>query len=78
MYKYNVSEFAKMIGVSDRTLRRWDNAGMFCACRTPSGRPYYTDKHYVQYTQPDFRLNKNNSTEEQIQRLEKQFPPTAC
>lgn len=78
MYKYNVSEFAKMIGVSDRTLRRWDNAGMFCACRTPSGRPYYTDKHYVQYTQPDFSLSKNSSTKKQIQRLEKQFPPTAC
>jgi len=78
MDKYNIDEFARLIGVSDRTLRRWDNTGTFCAYRTPSGRPYYTDKHYRQYTQPDFKPNKDQITKKQLQRLDKQFPPTAC
>ncbi len=52
--------------------------GCFVLAAHTSGRPYYTDKHYVQYTQPDFSLNKDKSAEAQIERLEKQFPPTAC
>ena len=48
---YKSSEFAQKIGVSARTLRRWDEMGTFRAYRTPSGRPYYTSKHYMQYTQ---------------------------
>jgi DNA-binding transcriptional MerR regulator len=47
---YKSSEFAQKIGVSARTLRRWDEMGTFRAYRTPSGRPYYTSKHYIQYT----------------------------
>lgn len=47
---YKSSEFAQKIGVSARTLRRWDDTGTFRAYRTPSGRPYYTSKHYMQYT----------------------------
>ena len=78
MDKYNIEEFAQLIGVSDRTLRRWDNTGTFCAYRTPSGRPYYTQKHYLQYTQSDFRLNKKQGNKEQLQQPDKQFPPTAC
>jgi len=73
MVKYNICEFAQLIGVSDRTLRRWDNSGMFRAYRTPSGRPYYTDKHYVQCTQSDFRLKKNENHKKQIQRLGNQI-----
>ena len=40
---YNVSEAAKKIGVSVKTLQRWDRDGKLVASRTPSNRRYYTD-----------------------------------
>ena len=47
MYKPN--EFAKMIGVSVKTLQRWDNADILKAHRTPTNRRYYTDEQYENY-----------------------------
>ena len=40
---YNVSEAAKKIGVSVKTLQRWDRDGKLVANRTPSNRRCYTD-----------------------------------
>lgn len=51
---YKPWEFALMIGVSERTLRRWDKAGVFIACRNPLGRPYYTRQHYAEYIKSPF------------------------
>ncbi|MCU0536772.1 MAG: IS607 family transposase [Hydrococcus sp. Prado102] len=41
MYKPN--EFAKKLGVSVKTLHRWDEAGKLPAKRTLSGHRYYTE-----------------------------------
>ncbi len=41
---YNVSEAAKILGVSVKTLQRWDRDGKFVANRTPSNRRFYTEK----------------------------------
>lgn len=41
---YNVSEAAEKIGVSVKTLQRWDREGKLTANRTPSNRRYYTEK----------------------------------
>lgn len=40
---YRVSEFAKRIGKSSRTLRRWDKTGVLVAKRHPSGHRYYDE-----------------------------------
>lgn len=40
---YNISEAAEMIGVSVKTLQRWDREGKLVASRTPSNRRYYTE-----------------------------------
>lgn len=40
---YKISEFAKRIGKSADTLRRWDKEGRFVAKRHPSGHRYYTE-----------------------------------
>lgn len=42
---YKVSEFAKLVGVSVSTLRRWDRSGVLKAARTITNRLYYTDRH---------------------------------
>ena len=41
---YNVSEAAKILGVSVKTLQRWDRDGKLVANRTPSNRRFYTEK----------------------------------
>ena len=41
---YNVSEAAEKLGVSVKTLQRWDRDGKLVANRTPSNRRYYTEK----------------------------------
>lgn len=40
-------EFARLLGVSTRTLKRWDSAGTLPAGRLPSGRLFYTERHYA-------------------------------
>lgn len=40
---YNVSEAASVIGVSVKTLQRWDREGKLVANRTPSNRRFYTE-----------------------------------
>jgi len=41
--KYKPHEFAKQIGASVKTLRRWDINGKLIAKRTPSNHRYYDD-----------------------------------
>jgi Predicted site-specific integrase-resolvase len=45
MNNYKPQEFAEMIGISVKTLQRWDREGKLKAYRTPSDRRYYTDEH---------------------------------
>src|SRR5438270_13756767 len=40
---YSVAQFAKQVGVSVKTLQRWDREGRLKAKRTLSGRRYYDD-----------------------------------
>lgn len=47
MYKPN--QFSEMLGVSVKTLQRWDNNGKLIANRTPTDRRYYTHKQYLDY-----------------------------
>lgn len=48
MATYTLSEFARLIGVSRRTLQRWDYTGRLVADRTPTNRRQYTEKHLAQ------------------------------
>lgn len=41
---YNVSQFAKKVGVAVKTLQRWDREGRLVARRTLTNRRYYTDE----------------------------------
>lgn len=50
MSNYKPKEFAEMIGVSVKTLQRWDRENILKAYRTPKGRRYYTEKQYCEYT----------------------------
>ncbi len=46
---YKPKEFAAMIGISVKTLQRWDKEGKLKAYRSPTNRRYYTYIQYVQY-----------------------------
>lgn len=46
MTVYKPHEFAKLLGVTVKTLQRWDNIGRLKVRRSPSNRRYYTDDHY--------------------------------
>lgn len=50
---FKLSEFAELLGVSGRTLQRWDNKGILKAYRTPSNRRYYTHKQYLEFIKND-------------------------
>lgn len=49
MSTYKPNEFAEMLGVSVKTLQRWDKDGKLIAFRNPSDRRYYTHHQYVEY-----------------------------
>jgi len=46
---YKPNEFAELVGVSVKTLQRWDNDGKLKAYRSPSDRRYYTHRQYMDY-----------------------------
>ena len=46
---YKPKEFAELLGVSVRTLQRWDKKGLLVAYRTPTNRRYYTHEQYLEY-----------------------------
>ena len=47
---YKPKEFAEKLGVSIKTLQRWDNDGTLIANRTLGNRRYYTYNQYLEYT----------------------------
>lgn len=49
MNTYKPNEFAEMIGVSVKTLQRWDKDNKLKTFRTPTDRRYYTHTQYVEY-----------------------------
>lgn len=44
MRTYTVTEFAGLVGVTVKTLQRWDREGRLKANRTMTNRRYYTDE----------------------------------
>lgn len=43
--EYKPRQFAVLVGVSVRTLQRWDKQGFLVAGRTKTGRRFYTRWH---------------------------------
>lgn len=46
---YKPKDFAELLGVSVKTLQRWDREGILKAHRTPTDRRYYTYDQYLQF-----------------------------
>lgn len=46
---YKPKDFAELVGVSVKTLQRWDRDGILKANRTPTNRRYYTYDQYLQF-----------------------------
>lgn len=44
--RWSPAEFAALVGVSVRTLKRWHDSGKLVAGSYPSGRRFYTQAHY--------------------------------
>ena len=49
MKVYKPAVFSVLIGVSVKTLQRWDNSGKLVAKRTPTNRRYYTELDLEKY-----------------------------
>ena len=46
---YKPKDFAELLGVSVKTLQRWDRDGILKANRPPTDRRYYTYDQYLQF-----------------------------
>ena len=46
---YKPKDFSELLGVSVKTLQRWDRDGILKANRTPTDRRYYTYDQYLQF-----------------------------
>lgn len=46
---YKPKDFAKLLGISVKTLQRWNRNGVLKANRTPTDRRYYTYDQYLQF-----------------------------
>ena len=56
---YKPKDFAELLGVSVKTLQRWDREGILKANRTPTDSRYYTYDQYLQLDYMDFVSIKN-------------------
>lgn len=46
---YKPKDFAELLGISVKTLQRWDREGILKANKTPTNRRYYTYDQYLQF-----------------------------
>lgn len=46
---YKPKDFTKLLGVSVKTLQRWDRDNILKAKRTPTDRRYYTYDQYLEF-----------------------------
>lgn len=60
---YKPNEAARLIGVSVRTLQRWDVDGVLVANRTPTNRRFYTQVQIDEYFEKSNK-QENASKEE--------------
>ena len=59
---YKPKDFAELVGVSVKTLQRWDRDGTLKANRTPTDRRYYTYDQYLQFK----GVNTGNDTRQVV------------
>ena len=59
---YKPKDFAELLGVSVKTLQRWDREGTLKANRTPTDRRYYTYNQYLQFK----GINTENDTRQVV------------
>ena len=65
---YKPKDFAELLGVSVKTLQRWDREGILKANRTPTNRRYYTYDQYLQF-KGDRKSTRLNSSHYQQSRM---------
>lgn len=53
-------EMAKRLGISIKTLYRWEEQGLLVANRTPKNRRYYTEAQYNQYVETTTVIDRNS------------------
>ena len=58
---YKSKDFAELLGVSVKTLQRWDRENILKAKRTPTDRRYYTYDQYLEYKDTN-NANSNRKT----------------
>ena len=64
---YKPKDFAELLGVSVKTLQRWDREGTLKANRTPTDRRYYTYNQYLQFKGIDTENDTRQVVKERIE-----------
>lgn len=68
---YKPKDFAELVGVSVKTLQRWDREGTLKANRTPTDRRYYTYEQYLQFKGTNVIVTIKQIIDEDISDVEK-------
>jgi DNA-binding transcriptional MerR regulator len=68
---YKPKDFAELLGVSVKTLQRWDREGILKANRTPTDRRYYTYEQYLQFKGTNVIVTIRQIIDEDISDAEK-------
>ena len=55
---YKPKDFAELLGVSVKTLQRWNRGGTLKANRTLTNRRYYTYDQYLQFKGMNIEIDK--------------------
>ena len=64
---YKPKDFAELLGVSVKTLQRWDREGTLKVNRTPTDRRYYTYSQYLQFKGIDTENDTRQIVKERIE-----------
>lgn len=75
---YKPKEFAELIGVSFKTLQRWDREGALKANRTPTDRRYYIYDQYLQFKATKTENYNEESQETLYMGCDNQYYSSGC
>lgn len=64
---YKTGEFAKIIGISSVTLRKWEATGKLVPHhRSPTGYRYYSDEQLIKFFNSEYRIEANTERSDAI------------
>ena len=67
---YGIGEFSRIVGISVKTLQRWDRLGILKPFRSPTNRRLYTVEHLKKILSTQESKNAGNTGDKDMSKMQ--------